>query len=197
MDLVETIGTGAGLAAAAGIRPFLPVLLTGALASSDTGIDFDGTDWSFLESPGFLLAALILLAAVVFLQRRRAASPDAAESPVDAALAGLSLGAGAVLFAGALASDGDTAWTGLIAGLACAGLGLYAIGDLLRRAGARLDHAARAALPFYADAASLVLAGVAILWGPLSFLALVLLAILLVRGRRREGEKYAGLRILR
>ena len=32
--------------------PFLPPLLAGALARGDVGIDFDGTDWSFLESPG-------------------------------------------------------------------------------------------------------------------------------------------------
>lgn len=197
MDLVLTIGTGAGLAAAAGIRPFLPVLITGALASADTGIDFDGTDWSFLESPAFLLAALAMLALTVALQRRSAADPEAGETTYDAALAGLSLGVGAVLFAGALAADGETAWPGLVAGLACSALGRAAIGDLLRRTGARLDAAARAALPFYADSASLVLAGLAILFGPLSFVALALLAFLLVRGRQRDGEKYAGLRILR
>ena len=48
------IGTGAGLAGATGVRPYLPPLPTGALRGADTGIDFDGTDWSFLESPVFL-----------------------------------------------------------------------------------------------------------------------------------------------
>ena len=41
--------TGMGLAGATGVRPYLPPLLAGALARSDTGIDFDGTDWRFLE----------------------------------------------------------------------------------------------------------------------------------------------------
>src|SRR3954464_15367456 len=52
------IGQGAGLAGASGVRPYLPPLLAGALARSDTGIDFSGTDFSFLESPGFLFAVL-------------------------------------------------------------------------------------------------------------------------------------------
>src|ERR687895_1499047 len=52
--------TGIGLSGATGVRPYLPPLLAGALARGDTGIDFDGTDWSFLESPGFLVAVLAL-----------------------------------------------------------------------------------------------------------------------------------------
>ena len=52
--------TGMGLAGATGVRPYLPPLLAGALARSDTGIDFDGTDWRFLESTWFLLAVLVL-----------------------------------------------------------------------------------------------------------------------------------------
>ena len=30
------------------------------VARGDLAIDFDGTDWSFLESPGFLLAVFVL-----------------------------------------------------------------------------------------------------------------------------------------
>ena len=68
LDLLQ----GAGIAAAFGIRPFLPVLLVGALAAGDLGIDFDGTDFAFLEQAPFLLAIVVLLLAVVDLVGRRA-----------------------------------------------------------------------------------------------------------------------------
>ena len=48
MDFLLDLLQGAGLAAAIGIRPFLPVLLAGALASADLGLYFEGTDFSFL-----------------------------------------------------------------------------------------------------------------------------------------------------
>ena len=59
MDFVLDLLQGVGIAAAVGIRPFLPVLLAGALASGDLGLDFDGTDFAFLESWPFLLAAVL------------------------------------------------------------------------------------------------------------------------------------------
>jgi hypothetical protein len=49
----------------------------------------------------------------------------------------------------------------------------------------------------YADGASLVLATLAVALPPLSLVALVLCLWLLIRRRRRSGEKYAGLRVLR
>ena len=49
----------------------------------------------------------------------------------------------------------------------------------------------------YADGASLVLAALAVAVPPLSVVALALCLWLLLRRRRRGGEKYAGLRILR
>src|SRR4051794_27939803 len=56
MSVFMDTTTGMGLSGATGVRPYLPPLLAGALARGDTGIDFDGTDWHFLESTGFLLA---------------------------------------------------------------------------------------------------------------------------------------------
>jgi len=197
---------GAGLAGAAGLRPFLPALLAGALASqnvgvhlgrtSSIGVDFEGTPYAFLQSGWFLLAVLALLVVTVVVQRR--AGAEALETGAfGAALAGVSLGLGALLFAGALADDGYASWPGLIAGLAFAAVAQAAARNLFARVRARLDKAARDALVLYADAASLVGAAAAILFPPLSILTIGFLAWLLAGGRRRGGEKHAGLRILR
>ena len=42
------------------MRPFLPALLAGALAAADLGVDFDGTEFAFLETPWWLLVARVL-----------------------------------------------------------------------------------------------------------------------------------------
>ena len=191
------IGTGAGLAGASGVRPFLPPLLAGALARGDVGIDFDGTDWSFLESPAFLGAVLALGLVAYGVERARAAGAEAERSPLDLALLALAAILGALLFAGALADGGHGVAVGLVAGPLCAVLGGLAVGGLAQRARRRLDPAAAGLLTVYADTAALVLAAVAVFVPPLSFLALIGFAVLLLGGRRREGEKYAGLRVLR
>jgi hypothetical protein len=198
MSLFMDIGTGAGLAGATGVRPYLPPLLTGALARADAGIDFDGTDWSFLESPVFL-AAVLGLGVVAYMIERRDAGPQApaGRSPVElfAGIAGIVLGA--MLFAGALADGGEESWIGLVLGPLCAALGWLAVGGLVERARRRLEGGAAAVMTVYADIAALALAAIAIFVPPLSFLALIGFVVLLLGGRRREGEKYAGLRILR
>ena len=138
------IGTGAGLAGASGVRPFLPPLLAGALARGDVGIDFDGTDWSFLESPAFLGAVLVVGLVAYGAERSRAAGAETARSPLDLALLALAATLGALLFAGALADGGHGVVIGLVAGPACAVLGGLAVGGLAQRARRRLDPAAAA-----------------------------------------------------
>jgi hypothetical protein len=191
MDTVFDILTGAGLAAAAGIRPFLPALAAGALAAADLTIDFEGTDLSFLEKPGWLLAIVVALIAVVLLQRR------GDSSTLDNAVALIAVAVGAALFAGALADHSDTWWPGLPAGVFIAGLAFTASRNLFARVRARLDPDAQAALPVYADGSALLLAVLAILVPPVSVVAIGFLVWLLIGDRRREGQKYAGLRILR
>jgi hypothetical protein len=197
MSLFMDIGTGAGLAGASGVRPFLPPLLAGALARGDVGIDFDGTDWSFLESPAFLGAVLALGLVAYGVERARAAGAEAERSPLDLALLALAAILGALLFAGALADGGHGVGVGLVAGPLCAVLGGLAVGGLAQRARRRLDPAAAGLLTVYADTAALVLAAAAVFVPPLSFLALIGFVVLLLGSRRREGEKYAGLRVLR
>jgi hypothetical protein len=196
METLFDVLTGMGLAAAAGVRPFLPGLVAGALAAANLTIDFDGTDLSFLEAPGWLLALVLALIVAVALQRRLG-SDRLDAGPVGAALSGLALGVGAVLFAGALADHTDTWWPGLLGGLACAALAQQAARNLFRRTRARLDAGTREALTVYADGVSLVTAALSVLLPPVGLVAVGFAAFLLRGGKRREGEKYAGLRILR
>ncbi len=183
--------TGMGLAGATGVRPYLPPLLAGALARGDIGIDFDGTDWSFLESTGFLLA-VVALGVIAYLMER---SDMGRAIEIFSGVLGIVLGA--MLFAGALADGGTDAWIGLIAGPICAFLGWRAVGGLVERARRRLEGGAAALMTAYADGAALLLAAVAVFLPPVSILAIAAFVLLLVRGKEREGEKYAGLRILR
>ena len=72
MDYLLALLQGLGIAAAIGIRPFLPVLLVGALAGADLGVDFEGTDFAFLEQTGFLFAMLVGVVVLGIVERRAA-----------------------------------------------------------------------------------------------------------------------------
>jgi hypothetical protein len=190
------IGQGAGTAGASGVRPFLPALLAGALARANTGIDFSGTDYKFLESEWFLLAVLFLAVAVYALSRR------GQNRLVERATAVIGLVLGALLFAGSLADGHHTSWWGLIAGLACAALGYLAIATLFARARARLSSqngagGAESLIDVYAEGIALALAALAIFVEPAGYAALLVFAFLIIRSRGEGAQKYGGLRILR
>src|SRR4029078_12124668 len=147
---------GAGLASSTGIRPYLPPLLAGALARGDVGIDFDGTDFSFLESSAFL-AAILALAVVAFLVERSAwhaarEKHRKARDPFDVLAGLIGMALGALLFAGVLADNGEKVWIGLLFGPLCAALGWIAIGGLVERVRTRLEPDQGALLPAYAAA---------------------------------------------
>jgi hypothetical protein len=184
LDLLQ----GAGIAAAVGIRPLLPVLLVGALASADLGLDFDGTNFAFLEAWPFILAAVVVLAAIEFGSRR---------TNVGYLLGGISIVLGALYGAGSLADNGYTIVPGVVVGAAAATLGFYAALSLFTRVRRRLDPEAAGTLPLYGEGAAGASAGLSVLFPPLAIFVLAGLAWLLAGGRRRAGEKYAGLRILR
>ena len=191
------IGQGAWLASASGVRPFLPPLLAGGLARGDIGVDFSGTDYGFLESPGFLLAVLGLAVAGYALDRRREGAEADSRDPASVALAGVALALGALLFAGSLADGNHESWPGLVAGVACAALGYAAVATLFARARRRLEGGAASMLALYADLIALGLAGLAIALPPVGVVAVVAFAILLVRTRAGGERKYEGLRVLR
>jgi hypothetical protein len=200
-SLFLDIGQGAGLAGASGIRPFLPPLLAGALARGDIGVDFSGTSWDFLESPGYLLAIFAL--AVIWYGAERS-GPN---RMLELAAASIGLALGALLFAGSLAEGGSEAWPGIFAGVACGALAWAAVGGLLARTRGRLAaqegssganrQGTAGFLTAYAEIAALLLAAIAVFLPPVSFLALAAFVFLLVRGRREGERKYAGLRVLR
>jgi hypothetical protein len=68
---------------------------------------------------------------------------------------------------------------------------------LLLRVRARLDAAAASAVPLYAEGFGVLLAGLSVVAPPVGRVGLVFLLWLLIAGRRRSDQKYAGLRILR
>ncbi len=201
------IGLGAGLAAACALRPFLPVLLAGALASAKVlGVSFAHDPFRFLRADWWLLVVVVALVVAYALQLLLGLSgvPESSSKgerradPLSASLTGLSFGAGALMFAGTLAAHGDSAWPGVFGGFAVVALAHRAVLPVFARARARLaDGAAKQALTLYLDAVSLVLALLVSLLHPLGYVALALLVWMALRGRARGEEKYAGLRILR
>jgi hypothetical protein len=195
MKLALDILQGLGLASAAGLRPFLPALLAGGLASGDVGLDFDGTQFAFLESPIWLLALVIALIVSVFIR------PLLERPAGEAALSGIGIGLGALLCAASIDDRHATWWYGLLIGAFVAYLASTVSRAIFGRVRARFasagDSQAAAALPFYGEAAGLTVAGASILFPPLALVAIGFLIALLITGRRRGEQKYAGLRILR
>jgi hypothetical protein len=190
VDFVLDLLQGAGIAAAIGIRPFLPVLLVGALAAANLGVDFEGTSFAFLEEWPFLLAIVALVTIVAIAERRQA-------EPVLWMLLVIAVGLGALEAAGSLADHDEPILPGIVAGVLAAALGFYAARSLFGRVRRRLEPEAQSVLPLYGEGAALAAAGLSVLFPPLAILVIVALAWLLMGGRRRAGEKYAGLRILR
>jgi uncharacterized membrane protein len=196
VHLVFDIFQGIGMAAAIGIRPFLPTLAVGALAAGSVEIHFNGTDYSFLQGAPFLLV-VVVLAAVLALAERRLPRERIDQGPGAIVLGAIAVVLGALLFAASLCRGHYLVWPGYIGGVICAVIGILATRPLFARVRARLDQSAAAALPVYAEGLALALAALSVLAPPVGPIGLALLLWLLIAGRRREGQKYAGLRILR
>ena len=194
MDLFLAISQGIGVSTATGIRALLPALLVGALARANLGVDFNHTDYSFLESVWWLALLVAGVALSVFARRRRIDLPLFVPIVAGAAM-------GALLFAGSLADEGDAPGPGLVAGVACALIGFAAARAFFDRAAARVQAADRAEaasfIELYAEGAALACAGLAVLLPPVSYLVLGFCGWVLLVSRRRSAAKYEGLRVLR
>jgi hypothetical protein len=194
VHLLFDIFQGMGIAAAIGVRPFMPAAVTGALAAGNVEINFDHTDYSFLESLPFLLAMVACLVLGLVAVMALGAKED---RPVVMFLSLISLALGALFFAGSLARGHYAAWAGLIAGVACAAVGIAATRPVFQRVRARLDPEAARSLPLRGEAGAGLAAGLSVVAPPIGVIVLALLVWLLIADRRRKDQKYAGLRILR
>jgi hypothetical protein len=197
VHLAFHIFQGIGIAAAVGIRPFLPGLAVGALAAGDVEIHFSHTSYAFLQEAPFLLVMAIGAVLLVLLERGVWAS-RLRSGPLAVGLILVSLAIAALLFAGTLAGGGYAAWPGWIGGVICAAVGIAASRPFLARVRERLDAAdATIGLPVLADGCALLIAVLSVVAPPVGVVALLWLLWLLWQGRGRGEQKYAGLRILR
>jgi len=197
VHLVFDIFQGIGVAAAVGIRPFLPGLVVGALAAGNIQIDFAHCDLSFLQKAPFLLVMVIGVVLLAFAERRLGRE-RLQRGPVALTVAFAALAVGALLFAGSVSqTHPDAIWPGIVGGVICAAVGILATRPLLARVRARLDAEAAAALPLFAEMAAVAAAALSVLLPPVGVIVVTLLLWLLFAGRGRGEQKYAGLRILR
>jgi uncharacterized membrane protein len=172
------------------------------MAHEDAGIDFSGTDWSWMESWVFIGILAVLFIAFWVMDREGKselvrpggrAMEAAPPYPILCALAG------ALLFAGSLADGGETSWPGLVAGAVVGFIGYLALGRLFMRANQRLLAAGDpgVVLGLGRDLLTIALTVLIVLVDVVGYVMLAAALVLLLTARRREGEKYEGLRVLR
>ncbi|MCK9248472.1 MAG: DUF4126 family protein [Solirubrobacteraceae bacterium] len=191
MTYLLDILQGVGIAAAAGVSPYLPLAVAATAGLIDLGADYDGTDLSFLESP-VVLGLAVVLAVVALVLRRRLEEPLPERIQI-----GLGMAVGAVATAAAVADNSGTWWPGLVVGAVAALVAGAGFRALLRRTRARLDEDTRMTLAVGAALGALVVAVLSVAAPPLGLVAAAVGIWLLVGGRRREQSKHAGLRVLR
>ncbi len=194
MHLAFDIFQGMGVAAALGIRPFLPSLAAGALAAGDVEIHFDHTGYHFLQSAPFLVVMVVLAIFLALIEARRGLD----DGPLAIVFGVVSLVLGALFFAGSLDRGGYSPAAGIIGGVLCAAVGLAASRPFLARLRSRLDReSAAVGVPLVAEGIALIAAVLSVLAPPVGVFVLAWLLSLLWRGRGKQQRKYAGLRILR
>jgi hypothetical protein len=194
MDLFLAICQAAGLALAVGIGGPLAALFIVVMASLEAGIDPRGTDFEFIGEPWFA-TVVFAITVILTLARRR-------EVSLRMPLIVFAAAFGAIAGAASLAEEGEPAAIGLLVGaLVGAGSALLA-GDVLsgaqRRSASSAEGASTTAtLDLIFALAGIGAAALALFVPPASLALLIALAVLASGRRRRAGEKYEGLRILR
>jgi hypothetical protein len=194
------IGQGAGLATASGVRPLLPPIVVGVLARADAGIEFDHTDFAFMESWIWIGAlAAIFLAGWLLDRSPDTERTDARKGPEAGIGYGVLCAAmGALLFAASLAHGGETSWPGLIGGALFGFVGYLALARLFMRANRRLFASGDSGvvLGIGRDLATIAATVAIVLLGVLGYVAVIAALVLLWGARGRSEEKYEGLRVL-
>jgi hypothetical protein len=200
MDLLLAICQAIGLALAVGIGGVLAALFIAVMASADAGIDLRGTDWEFIGD-GWFIAILFAANVLAFYESRR--PPQAGSDPgrLDrrirtAAAAGV---LGALFGAASLAEQGEPAAIGFVLGALFGAGSATLAGEILAGAQRRAAdaHGAASTLELIFGAAGIATAALALFVPPASLLALIGLLVVGGGRRRRAGEKYEGLRVLR
>lgn len=192
MDLFLAISKGIGISLATGVRTFQVPLFVGLMARANAGIDFEHTGYSFLEAWPWIGLMAALAVGAWLLDRSRVEVPDAAWVVI-------SMGLGAVLFAGALEDEDYFGTGGLLPGMVCALIGFAAAHVFLGGATERLQARGEGAgtIRTLRDIAAIAIAALALFVPPVSYLALAFCGWVLIARRRRDAQKFEGLRILR
>jgi hypothetical protein len=180
----------------------LAVIVTGVMAHEDAGVNFTGTDWAWMESwvfIGILAAVFIAFWVIDRAGKSGVVRPGGRAMETNLPYPIFCAVAGALLFAGSLADGGETSWPGLVAGAVVGFIGYLALGLLFMRANQRLFAAGDSGvlLGLGRDLLVIVLSVLCVLADVAGYAVFVVALVLLVAARRREGEKYEGLRILR
>lgn len=196
MDLLLAICQALGLGLAFGIGGPLTALFAAVMARFGAGIDPEGTEWAFFGEDWFITvlfgANVLAFGATRFKLDQRIP------------LAILAATAGAIAGAASLAEQGETAAIGLVIGALAGGGSALLAGEIL--AGARKRAASGAggegadpgeALTLIFAGAGIVTALLALFVPPASLLVLGALLVVASGRRRKAGEKYEGLRVLR
>ncbi len=192
MDLFLAISQGIGSSLATGARALLVPLFIGVMARANVGIDFEHTGFEWLEAVWWLVLLFVLTASAWLLDRSEVEVPEGVWAVV-------AMGLGGMMFAGALEDENYFGTVGIVPGMICALLGFLAarafLGGAVERLAARGEG--DGTITVLGDFGALAIAALAVLLPPTSYLAVAFCLWVLLARRRRAGQKYEGLRILR